>query len=88
MAKLTTWHKNALVARAMEISLRADNEDAPHPLRIRSRVRGRQLTSEIRGAEDVESLLLTLDDLLLCMVAAEKTLSSVELNSPRHQGKA
>ena len=67
----------------MEMSLRADNEDAPAPLKIRSRAKGRRLTSEIGGAEDVESLLLTTDDMLLCMIAVEKTISSIGLKSTR-----
>ncbi len=76
-------HENASVAKAMEMSLRADNEDAPEPLKIRSKARGRWLTSEISGAQDVESLLLTTDDLLLCIIAAERTLSLFRLKSAR-----
>ena len=83
MAKLVTLHENTSVAKAMEMSLRADNEDAPRPLKIRSNARGRWLVSEISGAQDVESLLLTADDLLLCIIAAERTLSSFKLKTAR-----
>jgi hypothetical protein len=79
MARIVTSHENASVARAIERSLRADNEDAPKPLKIRSKAIGRRLISTINYAQDVESLLTTIDDLLLCAVAVERTLSSVKL---------
>jgi len=88
MVKLVTLHENASVAKAMEMSVRADNEDAPEPLKIRSKARGRRLTSEISGAQDVESLLLTTDDLLLCIIAAERTLSLFRLKSARLHRRA
>jgi hypothetical protein len=79
MAEVVTFHENASVARAIERSLTADNEDAPKPLKIHSKAIGRRLISTFNCAQDVESLLTTIDDLLLCIIAVERTLSSVKL---------
>jgi hypothetical protein len=88
MAKVVTFHENTSLARAIARSLRADNEDAPRPLKIRSKAIGRRLISTINNAQDVESLLTTIDDLLLCIVAAERTLSLVKLKGTERHRKA
>ena len=77
-AKIVTHHADSSSARSIERSLRADNEAAPKPLRVRSHANGSRVTSVITGAEDIESLLTTLDDMLLCMIAADKVLSTVK----------
>lgn len=77
-ATIVTRHADASVARSIEASLKADNKTAPAPLRISSRVKGTRLISTITGAEDVESLLTTIDDLLLCLIAADSLLSAVK----------
>lgn len=86
IAKVVTFHENASVARAIGRSLRADNEDAPRPLKVRSRSIGHRLISTINDAQDVESLLRTVDDLLLCIIAVERTLSLMKLKgTERHR---
>jgi hypothetical protein len=77
-ATIITHHAGVSAARSIEASLKADNKAAPAPLRISSRVIGTCLTSTITGAQDIESLLTTIDDLLLCLIAADTVLSTVE----------
>jgi len=74
------------VATSIEASLKADNKAAPAPLRIGSRAKGTRLTSTITGAQDMESLLTTIDDLLICVIAADRVLSTVERK--RFKGRA
>lgn len=77
-ATIVTRHASPSVARSIEAALRVDNETAPAPLCIKSRTNGRQVTSTIAGAQDVESLLTTIDDLLLCLVAADNVLLMID----------
>ncbi|GEM_PF-2999623 len=77
-AIVTTRHVSALAAKSIETALRVDSRTAPNPLHITSRLNGRQVTSTITGAQDVESLLTTIDDLLLCLVTADKVLPTIE----------
>jgi hypothetical protein len=62
--------------------LKADNRVAPKPLRITSQVKGKQVISTISGAQDVESLLATIDDLLLSLIAVDGLASTAK---PRRQ---
>ena len=84
-ATLVTRHLSASVARSIAKSLESDNEAAPKPLYVRSRVRGRQLTSIVTGAEDVQSLLTTMDDLMLCVIVADRLLSAIERKRARRR---
>ena len=76
-ASIVTHHASVSIARSVETSLRPDNEAAPAPLRVKSRAKGKRVTSIITGAQDIESLLTTIDDLLLCLIAADQVLSGV-----------
>jgi len=58
--------------------MNADNRAAPKPLHIRSRAAGRQVISAITGAQDIESLLTTIDDLLLCLIAVDRLVSTTK----------
>jgi len=82
-ATIVTHHPSALAARSIARSLKADNEAAPRPLQVRSRVKGRQVTSIIAGAEDIESLLTTMDDLMLCLIVADRVLSTIKQKRAR-----
>jgi len=73
-ATIVTHHRDAKSARSIANSLKADNDAAPSPLRIRSRVSGKRVISTVTGAEDIESLLGTVDDLLLCMITADRAV--------------
>jgi len=77
-AILVTRHLSASVAKSLARALQSDNEAAPKPLHIRSRVRGRQLISVVTGAPDIQSLLTTMDDLILCMIVGDRLLSKIE----------
>jgi hypothetical protein len=70
-ATITTRYSDASTARSIEAALRVDNRVAPKPLRIRSQAKGEQVVSTVYGAQDVESLLATVDDLLLCLIAVD-----------------
>ncbi len=74
-AIVTTRYSDASTARCIETALKADNRSAPKPLHVRSRAAGRHVISTIKGAQDVESLLTTVDDLLLCLIAVDGLIS-------------
>ena len=84
---ITTYHADASVARSIEEALRADNRAAPEPLHIRSRARGRRVVSTIAGAQDIESLLATIDDLLLCLIAVDRLGSATRWKGPKTHRK-
>jgi hypothetical protein len=71
-ATVTIRYSNASVARSIAVALKADNRVAPKPLRVTSRVKGKQVISTVSSARDVESLLATIDDLLLCLIAVDR----------------
>ena len=77
-ATLVTRHLSAPIARSVAKSLESDNEAAPKPLHVRSRARGRQVTSIVTRAEDIQSLLTTMDDLMLCVIVADRLLCAIE----------
>ena len=70
-ATVTTRYPDASVARSIGAALKADNRAAPKPLRITSQVKGKQVVSVISHAQDIESLLATIDDLLLSLIAVD-----------------
>jgi len=82
-ATVTTHYADACMARSIERALKVDNEAAPRPLHIRSRVTGKQVVSTITGAQDIESLVATIDDLLLCLIAVDGLASTVKCRKPR-----
>lgn len=77
-ATILTYHPSRSSAKAIDRSLKADNKDAPKPLRVISKASGTRLKTTISGAEDIESLLTTINDLLLCLVAADKLFAGVD----------
>lgn len=79
-ATVTTYHANSSTARSIELALKPDNEAAPSPLRVRSRARGKWVVSTISGAQDIESLLATVDDVLLSLIAVDRLLSMTKWN--------
>lgn len=87
-AAIVTYHVDATTARSIETSLAADNRDAPKPLLIRSRASGTKIVSTISGAQDIESLLTTIDDLLLCLIAADKVMSTVKWKGLRRRDRS
>jgi hypothetical protein len=86
-ATVTTRYVDAWIARSIEAALKADNRAAPRPLHIASRVTGKQVVSTIAGAQDVESLLATIDDVLLCLIAVDGLASTEKCKRPRARRK-
>jgi len=80
-------YPDASTARSIEIALKADNRAAPKPLYVRSRVAGRRVISTITGAQDIESLLTTIDDLLLCLIAVDGLTSSLKWKRSKARAK-
>jgi hypothetical protein len=86
-ATVTTHYANASTARSIEAALKADNRAAPRPLHITSRVKGKQVVSTITGAQDIDSLLGTIDDLLLCLIAVNGLASTPKYGRTRARTK-
>jgi len=87
-ATVTTHCPDAWTARSIVTALEADNQAAPRPLHITSRVTGKQVVSTITGAQDIESLLATIDDLLLCLIAVDGLASIAKCRKPRARKKS
>ena len=86
-ATVTTHCADASTARSIEVALKADNRVAPKPLHITSRVKGKQVVSTITGAQDIDSLLGTIDDLLLCLIAVDGLASTPKYGRTRARTK-
>jgi hypothetical protein len=86
-ATVTTRYPDASIARSIGAALKADNRVAPKPLRITSQVKGKQVVSTISGAQDIESLLATIDDLLLCLIAVDRLASTAKRRKHRVRRK-
>ena len=86
-ATVTTHYADASTARSIEAALKADNRAAPRPLHIISRVKGKQVVSTITGAQDIDSLLGTIDDLLLCLIAVDGLASTPKYGRNRVRTK-
>jgi len=86
-ATVTTRYPDALTTKSIEAALKADNRGAPKPLRIKSEAKGKELISTISGAPDTESLLATIDDILLCLIAVDRCASTARPRERRSHGK-
>ena len=64
-------------ARAVQKAITPDNIGAPEGMHIMTLVDGRTLEIDVQSDRSVGSLVSTLDDLLSCVQAAEKTLEEV-----------
>lgn len=70
-------YKDSETARAIQKSITPDNLGAPDGMHIIASVNGNSLEIEIVSDRSIGSLVATLDDLLSCIQAAEKTLEKV-----------
>ena len=86
-ATITTRYPDASVARSIRAALETDNRDAPKPLHITSKVKGKEVVSVISQAQDIESLLATIDDLLLSLIAVDGLMSTAMRRKRRSRGK-
>lgn len=64
-------------ARAIQKAVTPDNIGAPDGIHILTLVNGKTLEIEVYSERSIGSLVSTLDDLLSCVQAAEKTLEGV-----------
>ena len=70
-------YKDHLTARAVQKSITPDNLGAPDGMHIIASVEDNKLELEIVSDRSIGSLVSTLDDLLSCIQAAERTLEEV-----------
>ena len=86
-AELTLGYPDEETARAVTEAVSPDNFQAPEGMDVSVKRRGTQIDIHIRCPKGVGSLISTLDDLLSCLAAAEKALSSLprrEETPPHH----
>lgn len=70
-------YKDNLTARAIQKSITPDNLGAPDGMHIIATVDGNKLEIDVVSDRSIGSLVSTLDDLLSCIQAAEKTLEEI-----------
>ncbi|MEM3017623.1 MAG: KEOPS complex subunit Pcc1 [Candidatus Bathyarchaeia archaeon] len=66
------------VARSLVKSMEPDNLSAPPSVRIRAAIRGGHVVTCMECSKGLETLIATVDDLLVCLDAAYKTLVVVK----------
>ncbi len=76
-AELTLRYPNEETARAVAEAVSPDNYQAPEGMEVRVERRGTEIDVRVRCPKGVGSLIQTLDDLLSCLAAAEKTIGGV-----------
>ena len=86
-ATVTTHYADASTARSIAAAVDPDNRVAPKPLHIMSRAKGRRVVSTITGAQDIDSLLGTIDDMLLCLIAVDGLASTPKYGRTRARTK-
>ena len=64
-------------ARAIQKAITPDNIGAPDGMHIMALVEGSTLEIEVFSDRSIASLVSTLDDMLSCIQAAEKTLEEI-----------
>lgn len=76
-AELTLRYPDEETARAVAEAVSPDNYQAPEGMEVSVKRRKTEIDVRIRCPKGVGSLIQTLDDLLSCLAAAEKTLGSL-----------
>ena len=66
------------MAKAVAEAINPDNLQAPDGLTLAVKRRGAEISIEVRCPKGVGNLLSTLDDLLSCLSAAEKTIDGLD----------
>ena len=72
--KIEIAYADEMMARAIQKAISPDNVGAPEGMHIMVYVKNNKLMIEIMCDRNIGSLVSTLDDLLSCVQAAEKTL--------------
>lgn len=76
--ELRVYVDDHLKARALLRALEPDNQSAPERLTIKGWVSGSMLIMKVRSEVKIETILNTLDDLVVCLSTAEKCLEAVK----------
>ena len=76
-AEVTLEMRNEKLVRAVAESISPDNRNVPEGLKVKTSAKGRRVISIVECNKRFETFLATLDDLLSCMQAAEKTLKGI-----------
>lgn len=78
-ARIVLRYKTLAAARTISKAVSPDNKVTPESLQIMTRTRGRTVETTIRCKGRIETLIATMEDLLSCVQAAEKTLTASTL---------
>ncbi|MGQ9542876.1 MAG: KEOPS complex subunit Pcc1 [Candidatus Bathyarchaeia archaeon] len=74
-------HRNSVISKSVAKSVEPDNLLAPSGVKIMVKIKRETTITKICG-RDLETFISTIDDLLLCMDAANKTLEILEDEGP------
>ena len=69
--------KNFRVAKAIALSVTPDNLTAPEGLKVKTMAVGRTVVSTVECNKSFETFLSTINDLIVCLQATEKSLRVV-----------
>lgn len=81
-ARLRVWLGGGRRAEAVAQGLRPDNFKTPEGLKVETWAEGEEVVSRISCAGRFESLLATLDDLLHCLIGAERAIEAISHGRP------
>lgn len=76
-AELTLRYPDEETARAVAEAVSPDNYQAPQGMEVSVQRKKAEIDVHIRCPKGVGSLISTLDDLMSCLAAAEKTIGGV-----------
>jgi len=68
-------------AEAMASALNPDNQKVPPGMRISTTSKGSKVVTQVEFSGRIQTLMMTIDDLLKCAQAAEQSLKSVSQTS-------
>ena len=71
-------YKDHKTAQSIMDAVSPDNLDAPEGINVDAVAEGSNLKISITCSRDIGSLLATVDDLLSCIQAAERTIEKIE----------
>jgi tRNA threonylcarbamoyladenosine modification (KEOPS) complex Pcc1 subunit len=75
--RITIEYRDKETARAIQSAIEPDNITLPDGIHILTSLDGSNLSIEIDSERSIGSLVVTLDDLLSCIQAAEQTLEKL-----------
>ncbi|MDH5811533.1 MAG: KEOPS complex subunit Pcc1 [Candidatus Methanomethylicaceae archaeon] len=74
-------YSSSSVAEAIKNSLQPDNINVPSATTIELNLEKDSLLIKVSSKDDIASFLRTVDDILICLQAAETTIHELGLNS-------